>query len=323
MVSRIISADDAQIFFSFSPSDPDFSSHISTCLSAISLLDALASSQPPPPISLSLFLLNLQPSLPPHPPRTSVSPSTPPSLTLSTSLLWHTPVSSSLATYAEFAPSSPTTPYSGLVQVLVLSLLDTATPSCPASLPLSSVRSSSSKTLLLSLSFSFLISPTLHRCSALCTDSLLLLASNSKLSYSPIAVLTFLLPPISRPSFLPTPPLTPCSSTTGRFVVPLLHSPASRAHSFSTLAPQWWNVLPTNIRTSQSLTTFQHLLKNTPVQTASLNPTTFDYTGLHGTQLYQYLHQLVLALNCSIPCRIPLLLLIITTSCILYLTLLL
>ncbi|MGH0190820.1 UNVERIFIED_CONTAM: hypothetical protein FKN15_051217 [Acipenser sinensis] len=33
------------------------------------------------------------------------------------------------------------------------------------------------------------------------------------------------------------------------------------ACSFSTLAPQWWNDLPTDVRTAQSLTTFQRLLK--------------------------------------------------------------
>ncbi|XP_058877895.1 uncharacterized protein LOC131736422 [Acipenser ruthenus] len=60
--------------------------------------------------------------------------------------------------------------------------------------------------------------------------------------------------------YTPTRPLR--SSCTRRLAVPPLHSPASRARSFSTLARQWWNDLSTNVRTAQSLTTFQRLLKH-------------------------------------------------------------
>ncbi|MGH0180263.1 UNVERIFIED_CONTAM: hypothetical protein FKN15_003801 [Acipenser sinensis] len=62
------------------------------------------------------------------------------------------------------------------------------------------------------------------------------------------------------PSYLQTviSPYTPTrhlrSSCTRRLALPPLHSPASRAHSFSTLAP-------TDVRIAQSLTTFRHLLK--------------------------------------------------------------
>ncbi|MGH0127740.1 UNVERIFIED_CONTAM: hypothetical protein FKN15_015909 [Acipenser sinensis] len=59
--------------------------------------------------------------------------------------------------------------------------------------------------------------------------------------------------------YTPTRPLR--SSCTRRLAVPPLRSPVSRARSFSTLAPQWWNDLPTDVRTAQSLTTFRHLLK--------------------------------------------------------------
>ncbi|MGH0166788.1 UNVERIFIED_CONTAM: hypothetical protein FKN15_075181 [Acipenser sinensis] len=51
------------------------------------------------------------------------------------------------------------------------------------------------------------------------------------------------------------------SSCTRRLAVPPLRSPASRARSFSTLTPQWWNDLPTDVRTAQSLTIFRHLFK--------------------------------------------------------------
>ncbi|MGH0146846.1 UNVERIFIED_CONTAM: hypothetical protein FKN15_009424 [Acipenser sinensis] len=59
--------------------------------------------------------------------------------------------------------------------------------------------------------------------------------------------------------YTPTRPLR--SSCTRRLAVPPLRSPASRARSFSTLAPLWWNDLPTDVRTAQSLTTFRRLLK--------------------------------------------------------------
>ncbi|MGH0137596.1 UNVERIFIED_CONTAM: hypothetical protein FKN15_066617 [Acipenser sinensis] len=59
--------------------------------------------------------------------------------------------------------------------------------------------------------------------------------------------------------YTPTRPLR--SVCTSRLAVPPLHSPTSRAHSFSTLTPQWWNDLPTDVKTAQSLTTFRHLLK--------------------------------------------------------------
>ncbi|MGH0121481.1 UNVERIFIED_CONTAM: hypothetical protein FKN15_023779 [Acipenser sinensis] len=59
--------------------------------------------------------------------------------------------------------------------------------------------------------------------------------------------------------YTPTRPL--CSACTRRLALPPLRSPASRARSFSTLAPQWWNDLPTDVRTAQSLTTFRRLLK--------------------------------------------------------------
>ncbi|MGH0146706.1 UNVERIFIED_CONTAM: hypothetical protein FKN15_056778 [Acipenser sinensis] len=51
------------------------------------------------------------------------------------------------------------------------------------------------------------------------------------------------------------------SACSRRLAVSPLHSPASRACSFSTLAWQWWNDLPMNVRTAQSLTTFQRCLK--------------------------------------------------------------
>ncbi|XP_058879445.1 uncharacterized protein LOC131737046 [Acipenser ruthenus] len=59
--------------------------------------------------------------------------------------------------------------------------------------------------------------------------------------------------------YTPTRPLR--SACTRRLAPPPLRSPASRARSFSTLAPQWWNDLPTDVRTAQSLTTFRRLLK--------------------------------------------------------------
>ncbi|MGH0142390.1 UNVERIFIED_CONTAM: hypothetical protein FKN15_009544 [Acipenser sinensis] len=59
--------------------------------------------------------------------------------------------------------------------------------------------------------------------------------------------------------YTPTRPLR--SACTRRLALPPLRSPASRARSFSTLAPQWWNDLPTDVRTAQSLTTFRRLLK--------------------------------------------------------------
>ncbi|MGH0125696.1 UNVERIFIED_CONTAM: hypothetical protein FKN15_046021 [Acipenser sinensis] len=70
--------DDAQIFLSFPPSDSDIFSCISTCLSWMhSYHLKLKLSKPPLPplllLSLSLFLLNPSPSLPPHPPRPSVT----------------------------------------------------------------------------------------------------------------------------------------------------------------------------------------------------------------------------------------------------------
>ncbi|MGH0157704.1 UNVERIFIED_CONTAM: hypothetical protein FKN15_056835 [Acipenser sinensis] len=59
--------------------------------------------------------------------------------------------------------------------------------------------------------------------------------------------------------YTPTRPLR--SACTRRLALPPLRSPASRARSFSILAPQWWNDLPTEVRTAQSLTTFRRLLK--------------------------------------------------------------
>ncbi|MGH0172873.1 UNVERIFIED_CONTAM: hypothetical protein FKN15_064379 [Acipenser sinensis] len=59
--------------------------------------------------------------------------------------------------------------------------------------------------------------------------------------------------------YTPTRPLR--SACTRRLALLPLRSPASRACSFSTLAPQWWNDLPTDVRTAQSLTTFRRLLK--------------------------------------------------------------
>ncbi|RXM97340.1 hypothetical protein EOD39_14553 [Acipenser ruthenus] len=59
--------------------------------------------------------------------------------------------------------------------------------------------------------------------------------------------------------YTPTRPLR--STCTRRLAVPPLRSPAFRAHSFSTLTPLWWNDLPTDVRTAQSLTTFRRLLK--------------------------------------------------------------
>ncbi|MGH0139697.1 UNVERIFIED_CONTAM: hypothetical protein FKN15_042984 [Acipenser sinensis] len=46
-----------------------------------------------------------------------------------------------------------------------------------------------------------------------------------------------------------------------RLAVPPVRSPASRARSFPTLTPQWWNDLPTDVRTALSMTTFQRFLK--------------------------------------------------------------
>ncbi|MGH0165542.1 UNVERIFIED_CONTAM: hypothetical protein FKN15_048963 [Acipenser sinensis] len=71
--------------------------------------------------------------------------------------------------------------------------------------------------------------------------------------------------------YTPTRPLR--SSCTRRLALPPLRSPASRARSFSTLAPQWWNDLPTDVRTAQSLTTFRLLkthLFRLPLDTLSL-----------------------------------------------------
>ncbi|MGH0135976.1 UNVERIFIED_CONTAM: hypothetical protein FKN15_025243 [Acipenser sinensis] len=59
--------------------------------------------------------------------------------------------------------------------------------------------------------------------------------------------------------YTPTQPLR--FACTRRLVLPPLSSPASKACSFSTLTPQWWNDFPTDVRTAQSLTTFRRLLK--------------------------------------------------------------
>ncbi|MBN3307227.1 SUCHY transferase, partial [Amia calva] len=59
--------------------------------------------------------------------------------------------------------------------------------------------------------------------------------------------------------YIPSRPLR--SSSGRRLTLPPLHSPSSRAHSFSSLAPKWWNDLPTKVKTAESLTSFRRLLK--------------------------------------------------------------
>ena len=61
------------------------------------------------------------------------------------------------------------------------------------------------------------------------------------------------------------PERAPCSSTSaGRLVPPSLR--ANKCHSakswlFSVLEPQWWNEVPTNVRTAESLSIFNKRLK--------------------------------------------------------------
>ncbi|XP_066552430.1 uncharacterized protein LOC136718573, partial [Amia ocellicauda] len=59
--------------------------------------------------------------------------------------------------------------------------------------------------------------------------------------------------------YIPSRPLR--SSSARRLTLPPLHSPSSRARSFSSLAPKWWNDLPTEVKTAESLTSFRRLLK--------------------------------------------------------------
>ncbi|MGH0171038.1 UNVERIFIED_CONTAM: hypothetical protein FKN15_060178 [Acipenser sinensis] len=97
------------------------------------------------------------------------------------------------------------------------------------------------------LSFLFLVSPTLQR------RSLHWLPIAAYIQFKTL-VLAYRCLNVSAPPYLQTiiSPYTPSCP---------LRSPASRARSFSILAPQWWNDLPTDIRTAQSLTTFRRLLK--------------------------------------------------------------
>ena len=54
------------------------------------------------------------------------------------------------------------------------------------------------------------------------------------------------------------------SAASRRLVAPLLKGPSGRSKRsrlFSVLAPQWWNELPTDVRTAESLPIFRHRLK--------------------------------------------------------------
>ncbi|MBN3301254.1 GT2D2 protein, partial [Amia calva] len=51
--------------------------------------------------------------------------------------------------------------------------------------------------------------------------------------------------------YIPSRPLR--SSSARRLTLPPLHSPSSRARSFSSLASKWWNDLPTEVKTAKSV----------------------------------------------------------------------
>ncbi|KAJ8375001.1 hypothetical protein SKAU_G00055810 [Synaphobranchus kaupii] len=59
-------------------------------------------------------------------------------------------------------------------------------------------------------------------------------------------------------------PYTPArslrSASSGRLVPPPLHT-STRSRCLSVLAPRWWNELPVEVRTTESLTTFKRRLK--------------------------------------------------------------
>ncbi|RXM27898.1 hypothetical protein EOD39_10216 [Acipenser ruthenus] len=83
-------------------------------------------------------------------------------------------------------------------------------------------------------------------------------STNQRTPSQPTDALTSYLQTLISP-YTPTRPLR--STCTRRLALPPLRSPASMARSFSILAPQWWNDLPTDVRTAQSLTTYRRLLK--------------------------------------------------------------
>ncbi|MGH0191192.1 UNVERIFIED_CONTAM: hypothetical protein FKN15_057847 [Acipenser sinensis] len=78
----------------------------------------------------------------------------------------------------------------------------------------------------------------------------------------PTDALTRLHPATSRPSSLPTPPLDLSAPPALEDWLYLLYAPLPPEPAPSPPSPpQWWNDLPTDVRTAQSLTTFQRLLK--------------------------------------------------------------
>ena len=110
-------------------------------------------------------------------------------------------------------------------------------------------------------------------CSLTSTGCLLSLASNSRHWCShtrqsrdqPPAYIQQLIRP-----YTPTRPLR--SATSGRLAPPARHTCTARSRLLSVLAPRWWNDLPVDVRTAETLSTFNTQTENPPLQTASLPP---------------------------------------------------
>ena len=269
-------ADDAQIFLSFPTSDSTIPSRISTCLSAISSwmhshhlklnlsksdLLFFPSSSPSSDLSISVPLES-----------TTLSPSSSAKnlgVTLDPCLSYSQHISTLARTCRFFLSNIRRirpflTNYATqlLVQALVLSRLDYCN-SLLAGLPASATRplqliQNSAARLVFSLPRFAHATPLLR--------SLHWLPITARIQFKTL-VLAYRCLDQTAPSYLQTliSPYTPTrplrSACTRRLALPPLRSPASRARSFSTLAPQWWNDLPTDVRTAQSLTTFRRLLK--------------------------------------------------------------
>ena len=152
-----------------------------------------------------------------------------------------------------------------LIQALVISRLDycnSLLAGAPASAtrPLQLVQNAAARLVFNRPKFS-------HTTSLLCSLHWLLVAAHIRFK---TLVLAYRAVKGSAPSYLQplVKPYTPAralrSATSGRLLPPSLRGPggrSTRSRLFSVLAPQWWNELPPEIRTSESLTIFRRRLK--------------------------------------------------------------
>ncbi|KAJ8413309.1 hypothetical protein AAFF_G00093050 [Aldrovandia affinis] len=75
--------------------------------------------------------------------------------------------------------------------------------------------------------------------------------------------------------YTPARPL--CSATSGRLAPPPLRTCASRSRLLMVLAPRWWNDLPVEVRTAETLVTFE--TEDSPLQGAPLPVVRFCNLG--------------------------------------------